>query len=413
MPSDESAAVMALLVLFTAVQCILAALMLALRRSAAGRAWGVGLALACAAGLLVADGPGEPAWPLLLAPALGLAAQLLIHRGIVMADGRRAATPGAAGAAAAAMLAVLGAAALGEGSRPAAAAGYAAAAVCAAFTLAWLLPRPQAPGRRARPLVLAACALQCLAQCCGLYAVWGVSAAVAASHAEALLLLRLLPSFVAILAGLAAFTVMTMEAMLAAQERQARLDALTGLLNRGAVDGAARVLAAEYARHGHPLSCLVIDVDRFKRINDSSGHRAGDLILRQIAAVVEGEHRATDVAGRYGGEEFCVLCPHTAEADALLLANRILRGIRAIALPPEMGGFASASIGVAEMRGGAGGGPGGGAAAWDRLFGSADRALYEAKRRGRGRVVSASSLEARAPGAGRELRLPACAEACH
>ncbi|WP_420994815.1 diguanylate cyclase [Cupriavidus sp. 30B13] len=408
MLSDESAAMMALLVLFTAVQCILAALMLALRRSAAGRAWVVGLALACAAGLLVANGRGAPAWLLLVAPALGLAAQLLIHRGIVLTGGSHAAAPGAGAAGAAAMLAVLGAAALGEGSRPAEAAGY-AAAVAAAFTLAWLLPRPQAPGPRARPLVLAACALQLLAQCCGLYAVWGVSGAVAARHAEALLLLRLLPSFVAILAGLAAFTLMTMDAMLAAQERRARLDALTGLLNRGAIDSAARVLAAEYARHGHPMSCLVIDIDRFKRINDSGGHRAGDLVLRQIAAVVERTHRATDLAGRYGGEEFCVLCPHTGEADAVLLANRILHGIRAIALPPEMGGFASASIGIAEIRDGAGGG----AAAWDRLFGSADRALYEAKRRGRGRVVSASSLEVRAPAPRPAPRVPARAEACH
>ncbi|WP_454724566.1 MULTISPECIES: diguanylate cyclase [Cupriavidus] len=410
MPSDESAAVMALLVLFTAMQCILAALMLALRRNAAACAWGAGLVLSCIAGLLVIDGHGDPAWPALLAPASGLGAQLLIHRGIAMAEGRHAPMPGAESAAAAAMLAVLGAAALGEGSRPAAAAGYTAAAVCATFTLAWLLPRPHAPGRRARPLVLAACALQWLAQCCGLYAVWGVSAPVAAGHAEALLLLRLLPSFVAILAGLAAFTVMTMEAMLATQERQARLDALTGLLNRGAIDSAAATLAAEYTRHGHPMSCLVIDIDRFKQINDSSGHRAGDLVLRQIAAVVANTRRATDLAGRYGGEEFCVLCPHTAEADALLLANRMLRGIRAIALPPGMGGFASASIGIAEIRGS---GPGGAAAAWDRLFGRADRALYEAKRRGRGRVVSASALEAGPVGAGREPCLPACAEACH
>ncbi|MGO4325919.1 GGDEF domain-containing protein, partial [Cupriavidus sp. M-11] len=298
---------------------------------------------------------------------------------------------------------VLAAAALGAGSRQAEVAGYIAAAVAAACTLAWLLQRPQAPTRRSRPLVLAASGLQVVAQCCGLYAAAAPGSPVADPNAEALLLLRLLPAFVAILAGLAAFTLMTMEGMLAAQEKQSRLDALTGLLNRGAIDAAAMVLSAEYARHGHPLSCLVIDIDRFKRINDSSGHRAGDLVLQQIARVLAETPRATDLAGRYGGEEFCVLCPHTTEADAVLLANRILRGIRAIALPPEIGGFASASIGIAQIHDG----QGGGAAAWDCLFGCADRALYEAKRRGRGRVLSASSLEAPPSGCGPELRLPA------
>ncbi|MGO4154896.1 diguanylate cyclase [Cupriavidus sp. YAF13] len=405
MQSDEGTAVMALLVLFTATQIILAALMLALRQSAVGRAWVAGQVLACAAGLLVIDASGGPAWFLLVAPALGVAAQLLIYRGVSL-TGDRPSAPVPLTAGVLAISAVLAAAALDNGSRLAEATGYVVAAITACFTLARLLQRPLALTRRSRPLVLAACGLQLLAQCCGLYVVLQASAPVPALSAEALLLLRLLPAFVAILAGLAGFTLMTMEAMLTEQEKQARLDALTGLLNRGAVDGAAMVLAAEFNRHGHALSCLVIDIDRFKYINDSSGHRAGDRILQQIGRVLKETHRGADLAGRYGGEEFCVLCPHTTEAEALLLANRILRGIRAIALPKELGGFASASVGVAQIRER----EDGGAATWDALFGSADRALYEAKRRGRSRVVLASELAALpAP----ERCLPTRTEACH
>ncbi|KJK24876.1 hypothetical protein UB46_08195 [Burkholderiaceae bacterium 16] len=406
MQSDEGTAVMALLVLFTAMQCILVALMMALRQSAAGRAWGAGQVFACAAGLLVIDARGGPAWFLLLAPLFGVAAQLLIHRGVLLADGRQSADSLPLTAGALAIVAVLAAAALGDGSRLAEITGNAVAAITASFTLAYLLQRPQALTRRSRPLVLTACGLQWLAQCCDLYAVLKAGAPAPSLDAEVLFQLRLLPAFVAILAGLAGFTLMTMEGMLAEQEKQARLDPLTGLLNRGAMDDAARVLSAEFTRHGHPLSCLVIDIDRFKRINDSSGHRAGDRILQQIGKVLKATHRATDLAGRYGGEEFCVLCPHTTEADAILLANRILRGIRAIALPHELGGFASASIGVAQIRDG----QGGGTATWDKLFGGADRALYEAKRRGRSRVVLASKLESLPA---RDRCLPAHTDACH
>ncbi|MGT2489817.1 GGDEF domain-containing protein [Cupriavidus basilensis] len=146
-------------------------------------------------------------------------------------------------------------------------------------------------------------------------------------------------------------------------------------------------MVAAWERHGQPLSCLVIDVDHFKQVNDRNGHHAGDSVLqadcgghRQFAACLRCGRR------RYGGEEFCILCPHTDEVQATTLANRILKKVRAIPLPGDGTAFASVSIGVAELRGGAAGVDG----LWRALFAAADRALYAAKEFGRDRYALAS-----------------------
>ena len=143
-------------------------------------------------------------------------------------------------------------------------------------------------------------------------------------------------------------------------------------------------------RHGRPLTCLVVDIDRFKLINDHAGHRAGDRIIRLVADALRGAGRASDVVGRYGGEEFCMVCPHTTEEEAFVLAERLRQRIRAIALPHELGGFASVSIGIAQAseRTDA-------RQCWEALFGRADRALYAAKRGGRDRTVVAGAMPAR------------------
>lgn len=145
-------------------------------------------------------------------------------------------------------------------------------------------------------------------------------------------------------------------------------------------------LAAEAGRTGKPLSCLVIDVDRFKQVNDRAGHQAGDQVLKHIAETLRRACRSSDVAARFGGEEFCLLCPNTGEEEAVLLAERIRARIAGIALPEEIGGHASVSIGIAQAED-----AGDARRSWEQLFDAADRALYRAKREGRNRVIRAGA----------------------
>ncbi|WP_423198906.1 MULTISPECIES: GGDEF domain-containing protein [unclassified Cupriavidus] len=196
-----------------------------------------------------------------------------------------------------------------------------------------------------------------------------------------------LAPLVAVLLGLFGFCLMAMDQIIARNESGARLDALTGLLNRGALDHAAVGLISRWQRGGEALSCLVIDVDHFKQVNDTFGHHAGDGVLCEIAAALDHSRRASDIAARYGGEEFCILCPHTDEQQATALANRILRKVRAITLPGE-NRHASVSIGVAQLRTNTGARD----AVWRALFAEADRALYVAKERGRDQYVLASAM---------------------
>ena len=200
-------------------------------------------------------------------------------------------------------------------------------------------------------------------------------------------LLPMVAAMMAVLLGLFGFCMMATEQIIARNETGARVDALTGLLNRGALDHSAAGLIARWQRDGEALSCLVIDVDHFKQVNDTFGHDAGDGILREIAAALDHSRRASDIAARYGGEEFCILCPHTDEQQATALANRILRKVRAIPLPGHER-HASVSIGVAQLRACAGTRE----VIWRSLFAEADRALYIAKKRGRDQFVIASRV---------------------
>jgi two-component system, cell cycle response regulator len=164
--------------------------------------------------------------------------------------------------------------------------------------------------------------------------------------------------------------------------QEALTDSLTKLHNRRY--GLDR-FAQEWAFSGHsgtPLSCLMLDIDLFKRVNDQYGHDIGDLVLQQIARVIERGCRKDDVAFRYGGEEFCVVCPNTGLRDAVQLAERIVQEVRAGRYGADAQRFpVTISIGVAT------------AIAGDRdheaLVERADKALYAAKSAGRDRVMAA------------------------
>jgi diguanylate cyclase (GGDEF)-like protein len=164
--------------------------------------------------------------------------------------------------------------------------------------------------------------------------------------------------------------------------RVAVTDELTGVLNRRGFDNAVQAATASARRHGHPLSVIAVDVDRFKRINDLHGHAGGDTVLMDVAAVLMGElRRDTDAVGRVGGEEFMILLPHTAKAGAAALAERLR--VQILENPIMLGKAEvniTASFGVQELDG---------SADAERMLIEADKALYKAKRAGRNRVMAA------------------------
>jgi diguanylate cyclase (GGDEF)-like protein len=164
-----------------------------------------------------------------------------------------------------------------------------------------------------------------------------------------------------------------------AAETQARTDALTGLPNRRHFDELSAILA-QGRRSGDALGVLMIDIDRFKALNDRHGHATGDAVLRAVARAVAGAVRLGDTPARYGGEEFAVIVRRATPDQALLVATRIRTAVTALDLAGlGVSGSVSVSIGVAvgAERG----------LAVSALVRRADRALYQAKRLGRDRVV--------------------------
>jgi diguanylate cyclase (GGDEF)-like protein len=158
----------------------------------------------------------------------------------------------------------------------------------------------------------------------------------------------------------------------------ARVDALTGLGNRRALDEALTVQRSVVARTGRPLSLLVCDLDDFKAINDIAGHHEGDTALRCVAAVLRDTLRQPDHVFRWGGDEFVALLPDTPSEDAMAVAARVRRELPARCARPD-GGRQHLSVGVAELRPGESGAD---------LLERADALLLAAKAQGRGRRLA-------------------------
>lgn len=165
-----------------------------------------------------------------------------------------------------------------------------------------------------------------------------------------------------------------------AAERLASTDALTGLANRRAFFEQAAMPLSFCRRDERPVSAMLLDVDRFKRINDSYGHAVGDLALQHVAQMLHAVLRKSDICCRLGGEEFAVLLPDTALADAYGVAEKLRAAIaqRPMPLPGDAAGLSlTVSVGVAE-----------GARDLQSLLARADAAMYDAKNAGRNRVAA-------------------------
>jgi diguanylate cyclase (GGDEF)-like protein len=161
--------------------------------------------------------------------------------------------------------------------------------------------------------------------------------------------------------------------------RLAEHDPLTGALNRRAILARLRAEFAKARQSGEPLSLLFLDLDHFKNINDSFGHRAGDQCLRGVIGPIAGELRQGDALGRYGGEEFLILLPGAAAADAGVVAERIRRRVQELSiLVSGMRIGLTASLGVAAIDDEVG--------IPDDLIERADAALYRSKAGGRNLV---------------------------
>jgi diguanylate cyclase (GGDEF)-like protein len=158
----------------------------------------------------------------------------------------------------------------------------------------------------------------------------------------------------------------------------AATDGLTGLANRSTFQRTLGLEVARAARTGDELSLLLLDLDRFKDLNDTLGHQTGDEVLRRVAAVLDESCRGFDVPARYGGEEFAVVLPATGRDEAYSVAERLRETVAGALIEPPV----TISVGVATL-------PADAATAED-LIRLADEALYASKRGGRNRVTTAS-----------------------
>ena len=168
---------------------------------------------------------------------------------------------------------------------------------------------------------------------------------------------------------------------------KALFDPLTGLRNRHHLEDTLQTQTTQAMRSGVPLSCMMIDIDHFKSINDRFGHEAGDLVIKTVASIVQRAAHDNGLAFRYGGEEFLVLLSGADEAEAYACAQKIYSGVHELSIRYGLTeiGPVDVSIGIASYPQ---------HTQTDNLLRAADVALYRAKELGRARIVSFGMLEA-------------------
>jgi diguanylate cyclase (GGDEF)-like protein len=162
---------------------------------------------------------------------------------------------------------------------------------------------------------------------------------------------------------------------------EAGTDPVTGCMNHRAMRRRMGEEIGRAERSGSPLSCLLIDLDNFKLVNDRYGHQAGDAMLRGVVQALVGEFRAFDRVARYGGDEFVVILPNADLDSAAAAASRALQRLAEMPIIEDVSAGVSASIGVAQWQ------P---PMTTDALLEASDLALLESKRKGKGRVTRAS-----------------------
>ena len=170
-------------------------------------------------------------------------------------------------------------------------------------------------------------------------------------------------------------------------EKLATTDGLTGLFNRRTFNQLLEQRVREAQRYNRPVSLLLLDVDHFKKVNDTYGHPAGDAVLRGVARLAQKAARDTDLVARYGGEEMALILPETDLKGALVMAERIRAAVQAGKHATDQGNLqVTLSVGVSTW-------PQGGQSP-EELLESADKALYRAKQAGRNRVMALSGRAA-------------------
>jgi len=178
---------------------------------------------------------------------------------------------------------------------------------------------------------------------------------------------------------------LTQRHRLAAAERRVTYDDLTNVLNRRHFFEVSKHTWRQSERYEHPLSCVLIDLDYFKRVNDTHGHATGDAVLVAVGGILSSHCRDSDLVCRYGGEEFCVLLPETSEEGAAVWAERVRSAIALHVI--QTGGDpvqVTSSFGVAERTNIT--------ESVEQLIDLADQAVLVAKRSGRNRVVRCSAV---------------------